>query len=1093
MDDLKHLKRWIRERFKPNILIAASFEAKGVLLKNDLTPAEFIEPFCTITQSFTFKSVNSIVNFNRFYLNPVEEFTPSYPDNVLETHAPQVNWHGEYVTDRQGTDQYLRQDRTPWYQAWKARFIRQSSFCSHELIDMPLAFIYIASTSDVDPLNTFQIISRSQAMSEHYTRSIYSADVPKIFMLLHDSSSSTMTNAEVLELTNQARRAFSPHYCVWQVINSGEAPTDFWLGRGQLISRNEASQIQMILNEILTREIVPYVQAEIKRLEAIEREKRGFGSKLSRFFGGSRPAFSFSRGQTEHNMRLLADLCFLFYDYDSALKYYREVIKDFKDQRAYKQAAGALEMQAICIAMTSEDFRTIDVLMEEAYRHYALAEDAQLQVRSTLISETMFGSYRQYRKLADKLLRVGNEVRSIAEVHALFYEQAAMCYLKMKPTYFRKYAFYQVLAGEDFAKLSLRRNALQCYFSSIQLYSKTQWRSLELPLNQMLGKISYHLGLALESVHFLLKVVGSDKLFYKDDSSQKKAINELIGTVAHWVNSGKPNDYDPVALMNIQFAVDGKPILPFSLPQVLSHEAFLPCDTRGQSSFDAMTSTWKSLMEKMTKATALRKEVMLLDEPRTTFSLRKLLVGDSIEVKLTCYNPLKIVLVIEQVQLIAVADDDEAADVDVQVLERIDLPQGDRASFTLKVTPRVPGKLTIKAVRWKIFTVFHGRWDLSPVIPFEVLPQVSRVSVAAENLERTLLHGQVSPFTLVLANLGSNDVEAIEISTSHNTFLGFTCKTIDQLPQSQALRLQMWVRGNIIGRHLVKILVVYTSASSKFLEKAEFAIEVKPSIKVVHKFGPSLRCIEENILCLSVYKEFAGKFVVKQLSSMTAHSLRLIQKLAGDRYFFAVKSGEATDLTLEDDLISDEFNVRNSFIVDMLKESPRVAKERPVDLVMLWEGVLEGSVVKGVHFLTNLAFSVNAVDKLPLHTTFEAPNELSHDFAKSSLCTVPISIQIKNLQSQPIDFKVEACDNDSPVSEAETPLPPHFFWKGVKQSKVAGLESNVSTMQASVTMQLSACFLEPGTYNLSRFKFTVYRNGVPSIYSSELSHYIQVS
>jgi hypothetical protein len=83
----------------------------------------------------------------------------------------------------------------------------------------------------------------------------------------------------------------------------------------------------------------------------------------------------------------------------------------------------------------------------------------------------------------------------------------------------------------------------------------------------------------------------------------------------------------------------------------------------------------------------------------------------------------------------------------------------------------------------------------------------------------------------------------------------------------------------------------------------------------------------------------------------------------------------------------------------MLKKISRVAKELPVDLVMLWEGGLEGTVVSGAHFLMNMAYSAYAVDKLPLHTTFEAPDELSHDFAKSSLCTCPSAYKSRTPES----------------------------------------------------------------------------------------------
>ena len=87
---------------------------------------------------------------------------------------------------------------------------------------MPLAIIYLASTTDADPLSTFQTLSRPQGLPAIYQAKVYDSEVPKIFMMIHDPNKSSLTNSQVGGLHDSISKKLSPCLCYWQSINSGE-------------------------------------------------------------------------------------------------------------------------------------------------------------------------------------------------------------------------------------------------------------------------------------------------------------------------------------------------------------------------------------------------------------------------------------------------------------------------------------------------------------------------------------------------------------------------------------------------------------------------------------------------------------------------------------------------------------------------------------------------------------------------------------------------------------------------------------------------------------------------------------------------------
>lgn len=114
MDDLK---RWIRTRYAPKVLIISSFEARAIIQKSNLTPAELLQPFTYISHSFTVKTLINTVNISSFKLDVVDTLECRMNDRILTDNPPQVSWDSAYIHTVSDVNEYLSKDNTPWFTA----------------------------------------------------------------------------------------------------------------------------------------------------------------------------------------------------------------------------------------------------------------------------------------------------------------------------------------------------------------------------------------------------------------------------------------------------------------------------------------------------------------------------------------------------------------------------------------------------------------------------------------------------------------------------------------------------------------------------------------------------------------------------------------------------------------------------------------------------------------------------------------------------------------------------------------------------------------------------------------------------------------
>lgn len=1032
------------------------------------------------------------ISCSNFSVEISEEIDTKRKEKLLDEITPTVDWTRTHIQSLKDVSSTLIQDNTPWFTAWQNDFFKSMNFSPHELIDMPLAIMIVASTADADPIATFQALMRTQALPQHYHIKVYDEKVPKLYLLLHDNKETSIPEARVLEIYETMKRTFGHSLCHWQTLNSSsedETPSPWGPEKGIKISQAERFQLQVFVNEILTRVIIPYVEFKLKELDGIfEQKRRGLKNSISRFFQKNQDrieSFKFQLNEVEHVTRLIADIAFLFRDYELAIHNYKKAYTEFKSAKAYLHAASAVEMQALSCIMINPDIREVEYCLDTAYSSYQLAKDNSLLIRCGLITRLIYQGLEYNPKLTSKMLSLSTEQREIPEVVPLILEQVAYSYLRYSTPYYRKFAFYLVIAGDEYRNQQLIKHALNCYFIALNVYKGKKWDYISMHIEHMLGRFCYFLDLNIESVHFFLSISKSQKLLSNPHDYQKKILNELMATVSKWTDLPVPPEVDPLTQEVFTIHDDGKPNLPFTLPSIKSREMLLPTDEIPSSQIEGaqIVYSWIDIIQASSLFEKLEGEFKRFDGMNVENLVRNCHVGESITVRLKVYNPLQLLLIVENLHLIVAYEDESGTGAELTTKPRTDLKPQEELSIELQVTPHKVGQLRVKGVKWTFGNIFHGVHYFKEQI-FNILPRSSTLQVTLSGSNLPMYHGQVDQITLNLKNEGIHELDNISIFMSHSYMFGEMRIDVGTLEGNDEKEIKLWIRAEGQGVYPLRFVVIYNSGEEVRFVRLQKELNIQSAVKIVSRYDPSLKNIEEDVLQINVISCLPGTLKLNQLSALSNHSLRLIDSLSGTVFYLGITKGTSSqDLCIDQSILLPS-EVREGFIK---KVSEELRKGRVgVDLVLCWENDIDGRIIRGYNYILGLKLHTPK-DKLPIQMTIHSPSNVSVNFESNPLATVPIKIKLKNLRSSPLTFLIDALDSDSLIEERENPNPPYFTWSGSTSHKVENLPGD-----SIEELTFNACFHSSGCYNLNRFCFTLLEEK-PIKYIIFYQHYILIN
>jgi hypothetical protein len=114
---------------------------------------------------------------------------------------------------------------------------------------------------------------------------------------------------------------------------------------------------------------------------------------------------------------------------------------------------------------------------------------------------------------------------------------------------------------------------------------------------------------------------------------------------------------------------------------------------------------------------------------------------------------------------------------------------------------------------------------------------------------------------------------------------------------------------------------------------------------------------------------------------------------------------------------------------------PADLTEDNICLILLWSFEIGYKTIYGHHYITqNLGrTSLTEAAGPAFHLTIDAPSQIDHNFAKTPLLQVPISINVQNITNQATTFVIEALHSYESLSDSETLELPIFYWSGIKR------------------------------------------------------------
>ncbi|KAF8560797.1 hypothetical protein P879_08712 [Paragonimus westermani] len=211
--------------------------------------------------------------------------------------------------------------------------------------------------------------------------------------------------------------------------------------------------------------------------------------------GSVGPTVVYSPDAPEMQMRRLADLAFLFQQYEVAYQTYNVLKRDFQNDTAWIYYAGVQEMSALSIFLqgTTSQRQYPHHYVDSAVTIYLQTCHApELALRATLLNAEALASRGLYAESAMCLLRLTSEDDDLTS--ALLIEQTAHYVLQQRRPLLRKFAFRMALAAHRYSRAKQPHLSIRCYRLAAPVLSARGWSLIEDHINYNVGKQAYLIG-----------------------------------------------------------------------------------------------------------------------------------------------------------------------------------------------------------------------------------------------------------------------------------------------------------------------------------------------------------------------------------------------------------------------------------------------------------------------------------------------------------------------------------------------------------------------------------------------------------------------
>lgn len=908
---------------------------------------------------------------------------------------------------------------------------------------------------------------------------------------------------------------------------------------GTRLSQEDLTNLAQVVTEVVVKNAVPWMEKQLQQLEAqISQSRKGFRNQLKYLW--RKPREANERGEVvqedsgayplhsvEGQMRLAGDLSFHLRDYEVALGYYRNVVSDFKQDKSWKHAAGAYEMWGLCAYITNGARSEWNRCMESAYEHYLQASSTRLAMRAVVLHQAMWCDLKE---AALRLMKVNGDLPDNNLRNALILEQAGQLYYTCGAP--RKGAFHLVLAGHTYNKLGFKRLALFSYQAVVDLYIGKGWFHITDHFHFTMARQAFGLGLKDESLSHFLKLLNSfadaDKYVCIQAERENTYIKEFLYVLKDWVQ--KKCSESEIESVELQIPCI-QPEVRLRLPDDQPMATALPGDaaaTSPKNGDEAATSaSWELLGEKMLPTISPDDRMELnwrqRSDARIFDTLRRVTtVGSEVSVELTLTNPMRVKWEMRAVRLTGELQDDTGVCDDAVMFPSQDVTLGALESRTIQLTavPKKEGLLKIRSVTWGIFDCqqvicdrpfqFKGRRLRNTLeqrasqsgvysddlrLEIKVRSNKPRLSACLEGLpelrmdgtqEAQLLQGELHKCSLVMRNVDC-PLAFLHISTSHPNFVAFDRPegnedlSIDFRDEGirlkgtfpKELRVPVLLFINARGLHALRYLLLAEAVGDgiKSEQRQWITLEeltrVEPALSLSARPSPSYASDGRILFNCHLENKAAVPLQVQQVQCFSGTSQLQFHACGFQGREIVVEPGQMAQM-LYSLRPGDERPAEQSARLRLLQanrkksRSSSLGREKEpcpetVDLVAQWQ---QGDRADrtGEAFALQVPLERPEAPPCPLDLHLLAPEvaEMAPDLL------VPVTVRIRNASmAGSVSFYF--------VAESSADI----AWIGCERSEIISLPPNTSH-----TAIIYAYFVQPGVYNLNRFRLFVV--GMPS-------------
>ncbi|KAM7540605.1 hypothetical protein Aperf_G00000046244 [Anoplocephala perfoliata] len=523
--------------FTPTIAVLSTKDVDNFLAPNNLSFTELISPFTENLKDVYMRDGNNIVHVVKKlsirFENVSEPFDPIMDREFLiqPSHFPVDKTSSFSLNGRNINITF----ETPWFETWRHLFISGLCRYEHEFLTRYLGCIFVVSTRNPDPLGAFSLLVQQQiqmAKSQPY-RWFSQSNLVKLFVLLNDPDmmSSTdgnkvfqsvgatygNTNCYYLKLSpthnfgedNPVKDIWLPYLLPqgWKQVeingNASVLKPQITSPHGEHLPLSEHDKIRAFVEDFVTRIFVPWTESTIRNLNDQTslrlRKTRGFLSATRKLFSqtslndASSSSLTSSQSDSvislldgsselmypddsqEQQMRRLADLLFLFQQYESAHQIYDLLTKDFKQRSAWLHYAGTQEMSAMSTYLqgaTSQRQYPQYQMVDSIITYITKCKNSDLALRAVLLHTEALKSRELFAEMAVCFLRFADIGGFLTG--GLLLEQAAYCSLHGKRPLLRHFAMRLALAGVRFARAKQPHLSARSFALALEILSPSK-------------------------------------------------------------------------------------------------------------------------------------------------------------------------------------------------------------------------------------------------------------------------------------------------------------------------------------------------------------------------------------------------------------------------------------------------------------------------------------------------------------------------------------------------------------------------------------------------------------------------------------------